>query len=39
LVRPDGLVRLEWREIGAELSLEGRISIDRIRALKARVGR
>jgi hypothetical protein len=38
VVRPDGLVRLEWREIGAELSLEGRVSIDRVRELKGRVG-
>ena len=39
VVRPDGVVRLEWRDDGTVLALEGELPIDRLRALRARVQR
>lgn len=37
IVRPDGTARLEWRDDGTALALEGRLSLDRLRALRDRV--
>jgi hypothetical protein len=37
IIRPDGTIRLEWRDGGTALALEGPLSIDRLRALRDRV--
>jgi hypothetical protein len=37
VVRPDGVTRLEWRDGGTRLAIEGRVPIERLRELRDRV--